>query len=169
MSKDFRPSREKERIAARKGYVTNDGRLLGLISVSRSFGDWKYKDPKQKDVLRKAISGKTVDFEEYLISNRAEFRILDYDPRIDKYIIIVSDGIFQHAPNSNVIFDTINKYLAMEKSEYSSLKNVPNVTDNIRLDLINNIYGDFNTKGKADNMTLILIHLQNDKCLQNDK
>ena len=163
LSKDFRPSREKERIAARKGYVTNDGRLLGLISVSRSFGDWKYKDPKQQDILRKAISGKTVDFEEYLISNRAEFRILDYDPRIDKYIIIVSDGIFQHTPNSNVIFDTINKYLAMEKSEYSSLKNIPNVTDNIRLDLINNIYGDFNTKGKADNMTLILIHLQNDK------
>lgn len=163
LSRDFRPSREKERISSRKGYVTSDGRLLGMISVSRSFGDWKYKDPKKQDIFKKTISEKTFEFEEYLISNRAEFRILEYDPRHDKYIIIVSDGIFQHTPNSNFIFDTINKYLTFEKSEYSSLKNIPNVTDNVRLDLINNIYGDFNTKGKADNMTLILINLQNDK------
>lgn len=163
LSKDFRPSREKMRIEEKNGYVTKDGRLIGMISVSRSFGDWKFKDPKLKDVFKKNLSGKLSDFDEYLISNRAEFRILDYDPRQDKYIIIVSDGIFQHAPNCNIIFDTINKYLTFDKSENSSLRNIPNVTDNIRLDLINNIYGDFNSRGKADNMTLILIHLQNDK------
>ena len=75
----------------------------------------------------------------------------------------MSDGIFQHVDNSNVIFSTINKYLNFEEKENNSLKNIPNVTDNIRLDLINNICGDFKTKGKSDNMTLILIHLQNDK------
>ena len=162
LSRDFRPTREKEkgRIQSRKGYVTSDGRLLGVISVSRGFGDWKFKDSKKKEYIRKAISNKTTDFDEYLISNRAEFRMIDFDPVEDKYIIIVSDGIFQHSPNNNFIYDTINKYLATEKCEYSNLKNIPSVVDNIRLDLINNIYGDPNTKGKADNMTLILIYLQ---------
>jgi len=163
LSRDFRPSRETERIKKRKGWVTKDGRLLGLISVSRSFGDWKYKDPERQEILKKNLSEKQVEFDEYLLSNRAEFRIIDYDPREDKYIIIVSDGIFQHVDNSNVIFSTINKYLNFEEKENNSLKNIPNVTDNIRLDLINNICGDFKTKGKSDNMTLILIHLQNDK------
>jgi len=159
LSKDFRPTREKEkgRILDRKGYVTNDGRLLGIISVSRGFGDWKFKDPKKKEFIKKQISNKSFEFDEYLISNKAEFRIIDLDPHEDKYIIIVSDGIFHHSPNSNFIFDTINKYMNDEKDK--RIKNIPNVVDNLRLDLINNIYGDPTSKGKSDNMTLILINL----------
>jgi len=163
LSRDFRPTREKEkgRIESRKGYVTSDGRLLGVISVSRGFGDWKFKDPKKKEIIRKIIANKTLEFDEYLISNRAEFRIIDYDSVEDQYIIIVSDGIFQHCPNDNYIFDTINKNLSNEnKKENGFIKNIPNVVDNVRLDIINSIYSDPNTKGKADNMTLILIHLQ---------
>jgi len=164
MSRDFRPTRKKEkgRIESRKGYVTSDGRLLGVISVSRGFGDWKFKDPKKSEFIRKTIANKALEFEEYLISNRAEFRIIDFDPMQDKYIIIVSDGIFQHCPSNKFIFETINKNLVAEpiKKENGGLKNIPNIVDNVRLDLINNIYSDPNTKGKADNMTLILINLQ---------
>lgn len=162
LSRDFRPTREKEkgRILSRKGFVTNDGRLLGVISVSRGFGDWKFKDPKKIEFVKKSMSNKNLTFDEYLISNRAEFRLLDFDPIEDKYIILVSDGIFQHSPNNTFIYDTINKYLSCEKSESKNLKNIPNIVDNVRLDLINNIYSDPSTKGKADNMTLILIHLQ---------
>jgi len=163
LSRDFRPTREKEkgRIKNRKGYVTSDGRLLGVISVSRGFGDWKFKDPKKKEFIRKTISNKNLEFDEYLISNRAEFRIIDFDPIEDRYIIIVSDGIFQHCPSNNYIFDTINKYVNLEGNKKDdNVKNIPNIVDNVRLDLINNIYSDPNTKGKADNMTLILIYLQ---------
>lgn len=159
LSRDFRPTREKEkgRILERKGYVTNDGRLLGIISVSRGFGDWKFKDPKKKDFIKKQVSNKSFDFEEYLISNKAEFRIIDLEPE-DKYMIIVSDGIFHHSPNSNFIFDTIDKYMNDEKDK--RIKNIPNVVDNLRLDLINNIYSDPSSKGKSDNMTLILINFK---------
>jgi len=164
LSRDFRPMREKEkgRIESRKGYVTSDGRLLGVISVSRGFGDWKFKDPKKSEFIRKTIANKALEFDEYLISNRAEFRIIDFDPLVDKYIIIVSDGIFQYSPSDRYIYDVIDKHLAADpvKKEFGGLKNIPNIVDNVRLDLINNIYSDPSTKGKADNMTLILLYLQ---------
>lgn len=164
LSRDFRPTREKEkgRIESRKGYVTSDGRLLGVISVSRGFGDWRFKDPKKSEFIRKSIANKALEFDEYLISNRAEFRLIDFDPVLDRYIIIVSDGIFQHCPSSQFIYETIDRNLAAEplKKENGKLKNIPNIVDNVRLDLINNIYSDPSAKGKADNMTLILIYLQ---------
>jgi serine/threonine protein phosphatase PrpC len=165
LSRDFRPTREKEkgRIMKRNGYITSDGRLLGQITVSRSFGDWRFKDPKKSEHLKRNIRVET-EFDEYLISNRAEFRLVELDLKQDEYIIIVSDGIFQHVASNNVIFDIINKYLNLEKNDNQNIKNIPNVTDNVRLDIINNIYGDVNMKNKqADNMTLILIHLQNNK------
>jgi serine/threonine protein phosphatase PrpC len=166
LSKDFRPTREKEkkRISDKGGYVTGDGRLLGLISVSRGFGDWKFKDPTKHDILKKSLS-KPVNLKEYLISNRAEFRIYEITDE-DEYLILCSDGIFQHANSSSHIFDTINKYLDLERSAFSTnsnIINIPNVVDNVRLDVVNNIHADANTtKGKnADNMTLILIDLHN--------
>jgi serine/threonine protein phosphatase PrpC len=167
LSKDFRPTREKEkgRIAKKGGYVTTDGRLLGLISVSRGFGDWKFKDPKKHDILKKNLT-RTVEMDEYLISNRAEFRIIEIDPQADEYMIICSDGIFQHSSNNDQIFDTITKYLELEKnSSYNSnIKGIPNIVDNVRLDFINSIYNDANVKGKqADNMSMVMVDLQNNK------
>jgi serine/threonine protein phosphatase PrpC len=165
LSKDFRPTREKEkkRILERGGYVTTDGRLLGLISVSRGFGDWKFKDPSKHDILKKSLT-KPVNFKDYLISNRAEFRIFDIAPE-DEYLILCSDGIFQHATINSPIFEIINKYLELERnsvSNNSNIINIPNVIDNVRLDVVNNIYADSTIKGKnADNMTLILIDLHN--------
>lgn len=166
LSKDFKPSRPKEigRITAKGGYIT-DQRLLGIISVTRGFGDWRFKDPKKQDQLRKLLT-KQVDLKEYVISNRAEFRILEIDPEEDEYLMLCSDGIFQQTKDDSQIFGTIDKYLDVEKNNtpYSNVKNIPNVTDNVRLDVINNIYMDSTTKGNhADNMTLILVHLQNDK------
>jgi serine/threonine protein phosphatase PrpC len=174
LSKDFKPSREKEkgRIEKKKGWIS-DNRLLGIISVSRGFGDWRFKDPKKQEALKKQVN-KPFAFDEYLISNRAEFRMFEIDPTQDEYIILVSDGIFQHTNSNTTIFDTINKYLSLEKGD-NSVKNIPNVVDNVRLDIINNIYAgtdeakdkssskDIRNRSAVDNMTLILIHLQNNK------
>lgn len=162
LSRDFKPKREKEesRILHKKGFITNDGRLLGTISVSRSFGDWKFKDKTKHHHLKK--TSEFDEYDEYLISNRAEFRIIELDPNEDQYILLVSDGIFQHNTNDK-IFQIINEYLASEKIESSNIKSIPNVVDNVRLDIINSIYAETSMKGKADNMTLILLHLQNNQ------
>jgi len=163
LSKDFKPSRPKEleRVKTKNGFVSNDGRLLGLISVSRGFGDWRFKDPKNpKNVKKMEVN---VTYDEYLMSNRAEFRIFDINPLTCEYIIVVSDGIFQHTAESEV-FNIINHALKYDKQELNnSLINVNSAADNVRLEIINRIYSNKQKKNKisTDNMTLILVHLNN--------
>ena len=163
LSKDFKPSRnrEKERVKAKNGFVSNEGRLLGLISVTRGFGDWRFKDPKRPENIKKMEV--LVTYDEYLMSNRAEFRIFEIDPTTCDYIIVVSDGIFQHT-SYKMVFDIINNCIKTEKSDSESgLVNVSSASDNVRLEIINRSYMvKTNRKSAADNMTLILIHLNND-------
>ena len=101
------------------------------------------------------------EYGEYLVSNRAEFRIIEIDPNEDQYIILASDGVFQHSMSDIKVFDIINDSFDIEKSENDHLPNIPNVVDNIRTDMIKLIYTEDELKGIADNMTCILVHLQN--------
>jgi serine/threonine protein phosphatase PrpC len=153
LSRDLKPDKESERkrIEFRKGFVSDDGRLLGIINVSRAFGDWKFKDKKLQHLL-----GKNINFEEYLISHRAEFRIYKYEPKEDFYIILASDGVFQNYSAQNV-FAIINDYISKNKDDkLFHLKNIPNVIDNVRAELISKCF-----KEKSDNMTMILLLLDN--------
>ena len=161
LSKDFNPTREKERkrILHKKGYITTHGRLLGNLSISRAFGDWKFKDKENQTLVRKI--NEFDEYGEYLVSNRAEFRIIEIDPNEDQYIILASDGVFQHSMSDIKVFDIINDSFDIEKSEIDHLPNIPNVVDNIRTDMIKLIYTEDELKGIADNMTCILVHLQN--------
>jgi len=165
LSRDLKPDREKEkeRILKKNGYISADGRILSMISVSRAFGDWKLKDPKKSDSIKKTFQLDLLEIEEYLMGNRAEFRIYEINPEEDEYIILASDGIFQHH-QPQVIFDYISKYYKQEKVDLTKIKNLPGVVDNLRVELISNLYGTNSTEKKnVDNMSLILIHLQNDK------
>lgn len=162
LSKDFKPLREKEqdRIRSKNAIISKDGRLLGQITVSRGFGDWRFKDPSNKDNLKK-LELSNIKFNDYAMSNRAEFRTIEINPFTMKYIIIVSDGVFQYSSFQSV-FDIINKYMNMEIVEgENEIVNVPSVVDNVRLDIINKIHGSTVKKKSvtADNMTLILVDL----------
>ena len=156
LSRDLKPNREleKKRIEYRKGYVSNDGRLLGIINVSRAFGDWKFKDKNKQYLL-----GKENIFDEYLITNKAEFRLYEYKPKEDFYVILCSDGIFQNNSTQQV-FGLINDYLSRDKNDNNNnnlyLKNIPNIVDNVRLEIINN-----NIIDNSDNITMIMLQLNN--------
>jgi serine/threonine protein phosphatase PrpC len=156
LSRDLKPSREleKKRIEYRKGYVSKDGRLLGIINVSRALGDWKFKDKKMQYLLRKGN-----DFDDYLISNKAEFRLYQFKPKEDYYAILTSDGIFQNNSTQQV-FGLINNYLSKDKNDNNNLflKNIPNIVDNVRLEILNN-----NINSDSDNMTMIMLQLNNPK------
>ena len=131
-----------------------------MISVSRAFGDWKLKDPKKADSIKRMF---TCEIEEYLMGNRAEFRIYEINQTLDDYIILASDGIFQHH-NPGTIFEGITRYFKQENIETTTVKDIPGVVDNLRLELINNLYGDNSVEKKnVDNMTLIVVYLQNNK------
>ena len=161
LSKDFKPTREceKERIAYLNGFIVGD-KLLGQISVSRAFGDWKYKHKPLYQHL-KLSDERTNLFKDYLISNRAEFRVLKLDPLDHLYIILVSDGIF-HNTKPNSIYPLILKNLEMERKKGRLLLNVPIVVDNVRKTLVDDIMRqsvDPNYSINADNMSMIFILL----------
>ena len=157
LSRDFNPKREieRQRIELKNGYITNDGRLLGNISVSRAFGDWKFKD-KQKQALLK----NNKEFGEYLITNRAEFRLIELNPDLDNYIILASDGIFVKETQENICH-SLSNFLNIGEKE-NGLIDIPSAVDNFRLELIKNYTSDEKNKGDSDNMTLIVIKLFND-------
>ena len=157
LSRDFNPKREieRQRIELKKGYITNDGRLLGNISVSRAFGDWKFKD-KQKQALLK----NNKEFGEYLITNRAEFRLIELNPDLDNYIILASDGIFLRETPEDLCH-SLNNFLNMGEKD-NELVDIPSALDNFRLELIKKYNSNEKNKGDSDNMTLIVIKLFND-------
>lgn len=54
LSHDHKPDEagEMQRIRAAGGFV-DDGRVQGIIAVSRAIGDWEYKNPAMLDVIEK--------------------------------------------------------------------------------------------------------------------
>ena len=160
LSRDFNPKREieRQRIELKNGYITNDGRLLGNISVSRAFGDWKFKDKLKQSLLKN-----NKEFGEYLITNRAEFRLIELNPNIDNYIMLCSDGIFVHGTHDSVCH-CLDSHLKMGAVE-NGVVNIPKALDNFRLEILKMINSDDKNKGDSDNMTMIVIKLFNEQNL----
>ena len=158
LSRDFNPKREieRQRIELKNGYITTDGRLLGNISVSRAFGDWKFKDKLKQGLLKN-----NKEFGEYLITNRAEFRLIELNPNIDNYIMLASDGIFLHGTHDSLCH-SLENFLKTGVVE-NGIVNIPKALDNFRLELIKLINSDEKNKGESDNMTMIVIKLFNDQ------
>ena len=160
LSRDLKPNRqcENERIKYRNGFITNEGRLLGTINVSRSFGDWKYKDPENQSLLNK--KNENDKYGDYLISNRPEIRILDLKQEDSKYIILTSDGIFQNLEFDKV-FGFVNKWIEWDYNNNKKLLKIPHITNNVCLDITTFYATEKEVRGSADNMTFILVHLDN--------
>ena len=167
LSRDFNPKREveRQRIELKNGYITTDGRLLGNISVSRAFGDWKFKDKAKQNLLKN-----NKEFGEYLITNRAEFRLIELNPNVDNYIMLASDGIFLHGTHETLCH-SLDVNLKMGPIE-NGIVNIPKALDNFRLELLKACYNSEDKNGKkkenkgdSDNMTMIVIKLFNDSTL----
>ena len=156
LSRDFNPKREieRQRIELKNGYITNDGRLLGNISVSRAFGDWKFKDKLKQSLLKN-----NKEFGEYLITNRAEFRLIELNPNVDNYIMLASDGIFLHGTHE-LLCHSLDSHLKNGVVE-NGIVNIPKALDNFRLELIKMVNSDEKNKGESDNMTMIVIKMFN--------
>ena len=156
LSRDFKPLREveRQRIEMKGGYITGDGRLIGNISVSRSFGDWKFKDKTKQGLLKKEK-----EFEEYLITNRAEFRLIELNPSLDNYIMLASDGIFPQGIHDSILHNLESNL--KEGEIENGIVHLPKALDNFRLEILKNIKFDEKNKGETDNMTMIVIKLFN--------
>ena len=151
MTKDFSLTRELERkrIEFKKAYVQND-RIIDVIMVSRSFGDWNFKDPKNYPKYKMQI------VEDYVISNRAEFRMYEIAKQ-DDYLVIASDGLYPQI-NDEKLFELIDKY--GQENKINGMSCMPILCENVRLDIINSFYCTTNKKFAADNMTIIVVDVK---------
>lgn len=123
---------ELERIKAANGYIFNK-RLRGVLGVSRSFGDFKYKNEKKYGPL------------EQMISPEPEFYIKMREPSIDEFLVIACDGVWDV-----MSFEEVCDYV------YSQIRKIPSrdlkcVADEI-VDMCLR-------KGSTDNITIIIIDI----------
>ena len=85
LSLDHKASRpdEVQRIERNEGKMLF-GRVGGTLAITRAFGDFEFKtDFEDGKIVRKNC-----------IISEPEIRIYDYNPFIDEFIILASDGLF---------------------------------------------------------------------------
>ena len=122
---------ELERIKAANGYVFNN-RVRGVLGVSRSFGDFKYKSDKKFGVLQQ------------MLSPEPDFYIKLREPNIDEFLVLACDGVWD-VMSPEEVCDYI--YLQI-RNPSSDLKSVAD-------EIVDLCLG----KGSMDNITVIIIDL----------
>ena len=122
---------ELERIKAAKGYVFNN-RLQGVLGVSRSFGDFRYKNDKAFGVLQQRLSPEP------------DFYIKLREPNIDQFLVLACDGVWD-VMSAEEVCDYV--YLHIRKPS-SDLKCIADEIVDLCL-----------SKGSMDNITVIIIDL----------
>ena len=146
--------KERERIQMKNGIV-NGGIIFGALSVSRSFGDWKLKDPAKADFIKKMF---VVEIDEYLIDNRADFRLYEIESGQDEYIILTTSGLIELIGKRKIL-EYVSKFYSEEKVQ-SGLTNMQLIIDKVRLEIINDLYADEKNKN-IENLTLLVLNLFN--------
>lgn len=85
---------EQDRVKKQGGYIVN-GRVMGRLAVSRSFGDFDCKniaisENSDDGEEEKSQGKKLVNF----ILCDPEIRVMEIDPTTDDFFILASDGLF---------------------------------------------------------------------------
>ena len=138
ITKDHKPddANEKERIYNAEGCV-NDNRVDGILNLSRTIGDLKYKNNKKFAVDKQKIICTPDLYEENL--------------KDIQYIVIGCDGIYDCMSN-----DALGKYIL------NNIKNQPKISKVIESlmdkNVANDIYASDGIGG--DNMTCIIVQMK---------
>uniref|UniRef100_A0A0K0EL04 PPM-type phosphatase domain-containing protein n=1 Tax=Strongyloides stercoralis TaxID=6248 RepID=A0A0K0EL04_STRER len=132
-TEDHKPynEKEKERIVKAGGNVMIS-RVNGALAVSRAFGDFEYKN-----VPNLAST-------EQLVSPEPDVYEIERDQNVDEFFILACDGIFDVMSNEELV-EVVRERLAAE--------------DDLRV-VTNQVLDYALSKGSRDNMTLILVTLE---------
>ena len=152
MSHDHKPdsAKEKNRVYKSGGWV-NEGRIKGNLNLSRSLGDFEYKQDKnlsQKDQMITAFPEINIE----LIDDNCEF------------IILACDGIWDCLTPQEACDYVKNKLYdenGIPKNNIKISKIIEEMMDNI-------IAGDINNENGigCDNMTCIIIQFKHNKNIE---
>lgn len=122
---------ELERIRAANGYVFNN-RLRGVLGVSRSFGDFKYKSEARLGPL------------EQMLSPEPDFYIKLRDYKMDEFLVLACDGVWDVYS-----LEEVCDYV------YSQIRTTSKDLKCIADELVDTCL----TRGSTDNITVIIIDL----------
>lgn len=144
MSEDHKPDNagELKRIEAAGGFV-EDGRVRGILSLSRALGDLEYKLNKKVGVEAQMITCVPEIRKEALTGE-------------DKFIVIACDGIWDCLTSQECI-DVFHKSTKARKSGQSSAKVVEEMFDQI---ICKDVHAPDCDGSGTDNMTCILIEIK---------
>jgi len=99
LSYDHKPENDEEskRVYDNNGFV-QDGRVNGVIAVSRAIGDWEYKNPP---------NGKNVDKHEeakkFQVTCIPDIKVVDIKPELHDFLIVACDGIWDCFSNKKAM------------------------------------------------------------------
>ncbi|KAL5222443.1 hypothetical protein ABZP36_027156 [Zizania latifolia] len=99
---------EVKRIRAAGGWIV-DGRICGEISVSRAFGDIRFKTRKNEMLVKGVKEGRWTDkfisrikFKGDLIVSSPEVSLVELGPDVE-FILIATDGLWDYIKSSEVV------------------------------------------------------------------
>lgn len=140
LSFDHKPNfpEEKQRIEQNGGFVAFN-RLCGMLAISRSFGDFKFKAEGEKP---------TEESRKRLLSNSPDIREIYINPQDDEFLLLACDGMFEAFTPQAVVTLIRQKLARMQPTEQDPSRVIREVVNEA-------IY----SKRTRDNVTAILVTL----------
>lgn len=144
MSEDHKPDNagELRRIEAAGGFV-EEGRVRGILSLSRALGDLEYK------------LNKKIPVEAQMITCVPEIKKVAMTPE-DKFVVIACDGIWDCLTSQECV-DVFTKAIKARKGGQQPVKVVEDMFDQI---ICKDVHSPDCDGSGTDNMTCILIELK---------
>ncbi|XP_046850839.1 integrin-linked kinase-associated serine/threonine phosphatase 2C-like [Xenia sp. Carnegie-2017] len=139
LTKDHSPTQYEERLRIQKaGGNVRDGRVLGILEVSRSFGDGRFKGCgviATPDVLRCSLTEK------------------------DKFLLLACDGLWKGFEVDEAL-KYINNILEKEMPKVPNATSEEEEETNVFEIACSRIAGDAIRKGSSDNVTVMLVEIK---------
>lgn len=103
LSVDHRPTRpcEKERVELAGGFI-KDGRVNDSLMCSRSFGDRELKYEEDMRAKGRPVPQQVKDGT-LIVSAEPEIRVFTYEPEVDQFIILASDGLWDYVSSKRAV------------------------------------------------------------------
>mmetsp|Transcript_16388 Transcript_16388/g.35426 ORF Transcript_16388/g.35426 Transcript_16388/m.35426 type:complete len:571 (-) Transcript_16388:120-1832(-) len=100
LSFDHKPNNDVEltRVVKDGGFVRN-GRVDGDLAVSRSFGDFGYKNCNEKNTV--SLSNRSSEPKDHRVTVQPDILVHTRDPAKDEFVVLACDGIWDRLTNKD--------------------------------------------------------------------
>lgn len=101
---------ETERVEAAGGWI-DDGRVCGILAVSRAFGDASFKGPGLKRMLKEGVAdghwdsnfAASVKFVADPVTSEPDVFEVGLEPGVDEFLVVGTDGLWDVLSSKEVV------------------------------------------------------------------